>query len=132
MILNDKTSVGTIIGKVLLIDTGNKYVFNQRTMRLRIKTKVLSKYLYYLINSDEIHNKIITLAKPGTQIYINTDDILNLKVFFPSSINEQFDIAKVLSDMDNEIETLELKLSKYRLIKQGIMQELLTGKKRLI
>ena len=44
---------------------------------------------------------------------------------------EQTAIAQVLSDMDAEIEALEHKLSKYKMIKQGMMQELLTGKKRL-
>lgn len=41
-------------------------------------------------------------------------------------------IARVLSDMDAEIEELEMKLDKYRLLKQGMMQELLTGKTRLV
>ncbi len=55
----------------------------------------------------------------------------HLKIEVPS-ISEQTAIAKTLSDMDAEIEQLEQKLDKYRMIKQGMMQELLTGKKRLI
>jgi type I restriction enzyme S subunit len=50
----------------------------------------------------------------------------------PSSLQEQTAIAKVLSDMDTEIEALESKLAKAREIKQGMMQELLTGRIRLI
>jgi type I restriction enzyme S subunit len=46
--------------------------------------------------------------------------------------DEQVAIATVLSDMDNEIESLESKLGKAREIKQGMMQELLTGKIRLV
>lgn len=45
---------------------------------------------------------------------------------------EQKAIAQILSDMDSEIESLEQKLSKYKTIKQGMMQELLTGRIRLI
>ena len=45
---------------------------------------------------------------------------------------EQTAIAEILSDMDAEIEALENKLAKARQIKQGIMQELLTGRIRLI
>ena len=44
---------------------------------------------------------------------------------------EQKKIAEVLSDMDAEIESLEAKRAKYESIKQGMMQELLTGKTRL-
>lgn len=54
----------------------------------------------------------------------------NLDVLVPE-IEEQIAIAQVLSDMDTEIDELERKLAKYKLIKQGMMQELLTGKKRL-
>jgi type I restriction enzyme S subunit len=45
---------------------------------------------------------------------------------------EQTSIAAILSDMDTELDALESKLSKARQIKQGMMQELLTGKTRLI
>jgi len=55
----------------------------------------------------------------------------HLEVLVPD-LEEQTAIAQVLSDMDSEIEAFEHKLEKYRLIKQGMMQELLTGKKRLI
>jgi type I restriction enzyme S subunit len=53
------------------------------------------------------------------------------KVSIPS-LREQTAIATIFFEIDAEIEALERKLVKYRLIKQGMMQELLTGKKRLI
>ena len=58
--------------------------------------------------------------------------IKNAKFMLPPSIDEQKAIAKILSDMDVEIEDLEQKLDKYKAIKQGMMQELLTGRTRLI
>ena len=48
------------------------------------------------------------------------------------TVKEQELIASILSDMDNEIEALEQKLDKTRQIKQGMMQQLLTGKIRLV
>jgi type I restriction enzyme S subunit len=57
--------------------------------------------------------------------------IKELEVLVPK-IPEQTAIAEVLSDMDAEIEALEKKRSKTRLLKQGMMQELLTGKTRLV
>lgn len=55
----------------------------------------------------------------------------NIEIFVPES-KEQTRIAAILSDMDNEIEALETKLTKYKQIKQGMMQNLLTGKIRLV
>ena len=50
----------------------------------------------------------------------------------PKDLQEQKAIAQILSDMDLEIEQLETKRIKYQAIKQGMMQELLTGKTRLV
>lgn len=59
-------------------------------------------------------------------------DVEELELTFPEEIKEQQAIAQVLSDMDNDIEQLEKKLAKYQQIKQGMMQELLTGRIRLV
>jgi type I restriction enzyme S subunit len=50
----------------------------------------------------------------------------------PAAIEEQIAIANVLSDMDAEIDELETKLDKARDVKQGMMQDLLTGRIRLV
>jgi len=131
MILNDKTAIGTIIGRVLLIEADETYVMNQRTMRLAPKGSVKSKYLHFLLNSDSVHKRIVGMAKPGTQIYVNTDDVLGFNLLISNSQEEQTAIATILSDMDDEIQALEQRLGKTRQIKQGMMQELLTGKTRL-
>jgi type I restriction enzyme S subunit len=131
MVLNDKTSIGTIIGRVLLIKENNKYVFNQRSMRLVPYENISSIYLYYVINSDLLHNKIVSLAKPGTQIYVNTGDVTGLDIPVPKSLEEQTAIATVLSDTDSLIEILDKLIAKKRDIKQATMQQLLTGKTRL-
>ena len=130
MSLNDKTSAGGIIGRVLLIEQDDLFVFNQRTMRLRPKHGVSPEYLHHIINADRSHSALIGLAKPGTQIYINTDDVLDLALPVPP-FPEQEAIAKALRDADAFIESLEHLLVKKRQIKQGAMQELLTGNKRL-
>lgn len=67
----------------------------------------------------------------------NTVDSLRRPIFtgfvidFPK-YNEQKQIAGILSDMDSEIEQLEVQLEKYMQLKTGMMQDLLTGKKRLV
>ena len=55
----------------------------------------------------------------------------NMEIRIPKP-EEQTRIATILSDMDTEITALETKLAKYKQIKQGMMQELLTGRTRLV
>lgn len=62
---------------------------------------------------------------------LNVRKLRGYKIIVPENISEQKAIAEVLSDMDAEIEALEAKRAKYESIKQGVMQELLTGKTRL-
>ena len=55
-----------------------------------------------------------------------------MDIYFPKDESEQTRIAQILSDMDTEIEALENKLKKHKMIKQGMMQNLLTGRIRLV
>jgi len=55
----------------------------------------------------------------------------NFEISFPPTKTEQTTIAAILSDMDSEIESLEQKRDKYTMLKQGMMQQLLTGKIRI-
>lgn len=76
--------------------------------------------------------KDMAMQAQGTSIKgITVEDIAKIKISTPS-IKEQNQIVSILSDMDNEIEALEHKLEKMRQIKQGMMQQLLTGKIRLV
>lgn len=71
------------------------------------------------------------LATQNAQLNINLEKLKPYLIPIPSSIAEQNKIAEVLTDVDELIETLEEVIAKKRLIKQGTMQELLTGKRRL-
>ena len=76
--------------------------------------------------------KDMAMQAQGTSIKgVTVEDIAKIKISTPS-IKEQNQIVSILSDMDNEIEALEQKLAKTRQIKQGMMQQLLTGKIRLV
>jgi type I restriction enzyme, S subunit len=63
---------------------------------------------------------------------LNKQSCTNLSLLVPPTLEEQTAIATILSDMDTEITVLETKLEKARQIKQGMMQELLTGRIRLV
>ena len=77
--------------------------------------------------------KNLNLLSSGTTIsYLSREQFEEYLIYIPKDLAEQQSIAQVLSDMDSEIEQLEKKLSKYQQIKQGMMQELLTGRIRLV
>jgi len=87
-------------------------------------------FLYYLIENNASYIK----GKAGitATLLISKKDFSEITFAFPKSKIEQNQIAKILSDIDLELELLKQKLSKYQLAKQGMMQKLLTGKIRLV
>ena len=87
-------------------------------------------FLYQLLKFYE--NRIMGLRVGSGLPNIQKDALSKLEFIYPLEILEQTAIASILSDMDNEIEALEQKLEKTRQIKQGMMQQLLTGKIRLV
>ena len=91
-----------------------------------------SRLLYYILATDEFFDEIMAYAV-GTKMPRGDKSVIkSYKICFPKDISEQQAIAEILSNMDSEIEALEQKLAKYRQIKQGMMQQLLTGKIRLV
>lgn len=90
-----------------------------------------SIYMGYLLNFPSIAKQKAMKAQGDAVVHITTDSLKKLIICLPS-YQEQTAIANVLSDMDTEIATLETKLAKYRKLKTGMMQQLLTGKIRLV
>lgn len=90
-----------------------------------------TNFLYYLLCSDAILKQYKTKASGSGVLNLNKELVSSIKVIHPS-LAEQQAIASVLSDMDAEIEALEARREKVRNIKTGMMQELLTGKTRLV
>lgn len=72
-----------------------------------------------------------TLGQQGTQANLNKGMVQNFRLSLPT-VEEQTAIASVLSDMDDELAALETRRNKTRALKQGMMQELLTGRIRLV
>ena len=105
MILNDKTQTGNIIGRTLLIEENNKYIYNQRNQKIECKNKFLPKYAYIFLNS-QYRNNIIKNAQGGTQIYINFSTVENLNINLPC-LEEQEKIANFLSSIDEKIEKIK-------------------------
>ncbi|WP_295947249.1 restriction endonuclease subunit S [uncultured Bartonella sp.] len=90
-----------------------------------------TEFLYYYLVSEQTMAQYIHKASGSSVLNLNKDLVSSVEIVYPNQ-REQSAIAQVLSDMDAEIEKLEKKLSKYQKIKQSMMQELLTGRIRLI
>ena len=91
-----------------------------------------TEFLYYVLGSKLVLEQYLTAAAGSSVLNLNKEVVARVIVKCPSSLAEQKAIAKVLRDMDEEIAALEAELAKTRQLKQGMMQELLTGKVRLV
>jgi type I restriction enzyme S subunit len=121
------------VGPVVLLQTELEFVILSTTATYyrcdpeRLNNKYLAKFFeseffvkqYSAVMSQSTRNQVPILSQRKFSIVL-------------PSIKEQIAIATILSDMDTDIQTLQQRLSKTRQIKQGMMQELLTGKTRLV
>ena len=127
-------SIAGALGRVAIIS--NKILpanTNQALAIIRLKndTEIELKYLFYFLNSRKIQIFILAINVQGAQANLSLQNVSDLPIKYPLR-TEQIRIARTLSDMDAEIEVLEKKLNKYRMLKQGVMQNLLTGRIRLV
>ena len=99
--------------------------------RLKEDSDIDGLLFSYLINSPIGRNLFLSLAQGATRYNLSKSNFNKLIIQVPP-LKEQKAIAQILFDIDEEIKKLESKKSKYQSVKQGMMQELLTGKTRLI
>lgn len=108
MVLNDKTSNGTIIGRTLLIKSSNEFVVNQRTEIISPKEILDSQYAYVLLNGN-FREQVKKIVQGGTQIYVNYSSVEQLKLPFPT-LPEQTAIGSFFQDIDQLISLQQRKL----------------------
>lgn len=120
------------IGKVVRIKAeGFKYTISP-TLGLIRGTKVARSYLLYALKSKSVVDQFNRIMSGSTRSSVGMIVLRRLTISFPSTTEQQEQIAATLSDMDAEIINIESRLAKARKLKQGMMQELLTGRIRLI
>ncbi|MFZ7179713.1 restriction endonuclease subunit S [[Pasteurella] aerogenes] len=125
MILNDKTSSGNIIGRVLLIDQDDTYIYNQRTQRIETNLDLFdAQFLYQLLNADHIRKKIIFMAQGNTQIYVNWSNIKNISYLIPTGIQEQQKIGAFFTALDRYITIHQRKLENMQKLKKSLLQQM--------
>lgn len=121
--------------------TGKTYLYNRKDgemvfagflIRIKVNSKKLNPvYLFYHTRTAAYWNWVALMSTRSGQPGINGTEYAQMPLLLPP-IDEQNAIAEILTDIDNEIAALEQKRAKYQLLKQGVMQELLTGKTRLL
>ena len=118
------------VGTVAIVDTDLEFNIWSPLALIRFGELVIPRFAYYFLQCEDIRRQIDFLTNSSSQGNIGMGDINRLSIILPP-LSEQRAIASILSDMDAEIEALEKRKAKTIYIKQGMMQELLTGKTRL-
>ena len=100
-------------------------------MIVRTSSELFASFLQRVLASPRVISAIEDASVGTTMINLNQGVLAGLNIETPS-FDEQTAIAAVLADMDAELVALEQRRDKTRLLKQGMMQELLTGRTRLV
>ncbi|MGV9027726.1 restriction endonuclease subunit S [Lactococcus lactis] len=122
MVLNDKTTNGTIIGRSLLVEKDNEYVINQRTEIISPKENFDSNFAYTILNGP-FREKVKRIVQGGTQIYVNYPAVSNLNLELPK-IEEQQKIGSFFKQLDDIIYLHQRKLDLLKEQKKGYLQKM--------
>jgi len=124
--------VGSVDRNALIRPTEAGWLFSGRLLRIRPDShKASAPYLSYYFHSEDFTASVREVAVGQTMACLNTQILKGLAVTLPP-LAEQAAVTAVLTDMDAELAALEQRLAKTRALKQAMMQELLTGRTRLI
>lgn len=125
------TGVGTL-GRLYVVQSNDSPFYFKDGNIIWFKNKGYNSVLLsYLFQTDSVISQITDNSGGSTVGTYTIQNAINTKIITPNLPAEQNAIAEALSDVDALIAALDKKIAKKRLIKQGAMQQLLTGKKRL-
>ena len=88
------------------------------------------EFARYLLRSENVRGEIAVLGQGATRYNLSKTQLMKLELTIPP-VDEQKKIASVLSSADQEIETLQSQLDGLKQEKKALMQQLLTGKRRV-
>ena len=126
-------SITAELGKIGWVHEGlGESFINQHTALIRLKdNKAYSKYIAYLLSSKKMNHRINRLNDSGAKAGLNLTTIRSIPLTIPPVLEQQ-KIAKILSTWDKAISTTERLIDNSTQQKKALMQQLLTGKKRLL
>jgi type I restriction enzyme S subunit len=120
------------LGNVAQVPDSKKYILSQRVLLIKPKDWLLKDFLAHYMKGPLFQKQLQLNSTGSTAMGIQRRKLDEVPIGIPPTKAEQEAIASILSDMDAEIASLEAKLGKVRHLKQGMMQELLTGRTRLV
>ena len=129
VVLRDLVPSGPSIGLIVKIKKPEIYILAQGVYGFKTQG-IIDEYLIQYSNSFPYRKLMNEIMVGSTQVHITNTAFKAIKLPFPP-LPQQKAIAQVLSDIDTEITALEKRRAKTQAIKQGMMQELLTGRTRL-
>lgn len=124
---------GSLVGRNYALITESNHepmLLVQRVARIRCKTTLVHQYLLQHVASDRFKSYVDAVKTVTAIPHISAKDIKHFMIALPS-VDEQQKIASVLTAADKEIEVLEAKLAHFKQEKKALMQQLLTGKRRV-
>ncbi len=131
LVMTDLTPDCKLLGKPAIVETKEPLLHNQRIAKVvNNQRKAINGFLFYVFLSDHYLRYLKDRATGSTVRHTSLRIISSFRNALPP-IKEQIAISKTLSDIDSLITSIEKQIEKKKLIKQGVMQELLTGKRRL-
>lgn len=133
IVIADTAEDETVGKAVEVINIGDyKVEAGLHTIALSPTIQFAKGFLGFYINSTVFHDQLLPYIQGIKVSSISKKAVSSLMMYVPSDTAEQHAIASILTDMDNEISELENKKAEYEKLKQGMMQQLLTGRIRLI
>ena len=125
--------MGDPVARACLVPAHDRrYLMASDGIRLAVdRHRFSTRFVHDYINSPEFRIKAVEASTGSTRMRIGLGALRRLPIKAPA-LAEQEEIATILSDMDGDIAALERRRDKTRALKQGMMQELLTGRTRLV
>jgi type I restriction enzyme S subunit len=124
-------SVKGTVGRVGIVPAGFQGNISRDLARIRVRDGIVPQFVFQMLQSDLAQKRMAMATVGTTRMELSIGILKEVRIPLPLTTEEQHTIAAALSDADALIHSLERLLAKKRDLKQGAMQELLTGKKRL-
>ena len=129
--LRDLVPSGPSIGLIGVLNEDEQFVLAQGVYGFRLTEGLSKSFLSYLSNTDWYRVFMRRLMVGSTQVHIRTGEFLHTKIPVPS-LSEQLEISLLIDAYENLIESKTKKLDKQIVLKKSLMQNLLTGKVRVM
>ena len=116
----------------IIPNTAERFLMASDGIRLAVdNNRYDTKFIHEVISHEDFRRQAIEKSTGSTRRRIGLSDLRNISIFVPSSLQEQQKIAAILTAADNEIDLLQKKLAFLKQEKAALMQQLLTGKRRV-